>query len=277
MTLICVSNDVSDLRSCTFRDQHLANCTGLRMRGDGSSVECKGCEPRPAHAGLLCWSHWVKAEAALDQAVDAITHLRSVERGPQDQSGVRAGSSGSKVIIPESWQEADNLWEALCAVVVGYATDWHLPEPGVLDRRRVTHLDTFASIDEVRDDTRELIDFVKNRIHVASKQQGAANLIRFVNTLQTADARFPRIDMSRPLAYIRCEACQQYAIYQHPPLHYADAITAACTNCGHVYDPQMADFDRKVTVQRVIEELPPEVLEALLPTLQDDERKATRA
>jgi len=58
MALLCITNELSDFRSCMVRDAHGANCP------KEFGLDCGGCVPREASHGLLCGRCWGRVERA---------------------------------------------------------------------------------------------------------------------------------------------------------------------------------------------------------------------
>lgn len=100
-TLVCITNDIPGVRACVTKDQHGANCDGwayqLTQSGEhlATGKECKGCLPRRAARGLLCWPCWENLEQALadwPRFADTIARIkRAVQR---DNGGVRSSAEG---------------------------------------------------------------------------------------------------------------------------------------------------------------------------------------
>lgn len=252
MTLICITHSLEHGYRCTIRGQHLSTCDGQNNRGG----ECTGCLPRPAEVGILCRNCNDKYTAALSMAVDLITHLRSIERGPQSIDGVRSGAL-VQPSYPASWQEADNLWRHLAGIIVASAMDrgeddpafpyWTAPGVG---------FSFSASLDRVAEAVRWAVaELSVKHTDVVSRTGGAEAAVGFYRAVQTALARFPLEEKSRPVKYIKCRNCQQKTLRWLPPLEYMDAIVIQCQNltCGEYYDPAMAEWDMRVLRQEIEE------------------------
>lgn len=264
----CVTNTMPG-RSCVIRGEHLTSCLfgqvdeEAKRRGvsilEVATVRveaglpiptdvCKGCLPYPAEHGMLCQSCWKKLEAALGKSVDMITHLRSVERGPLSVDGVRTRLTGSKVIIPESWQRADELWLRLSEVAIGYSVDARGPEPvwpacaDMLDGFSAT-----ATIDEVVVAVRDLVEWVEeSSARVVVRRRGAEAAVKYIRRFQHSLRSFPLTEDPSPIKYLRCRRCGQFSVEDHPPLHYLDPRTDVCSMCGHRTDPQMREWDLRL-------------------------------
>lgn len=264
--LVCITNDTLG-RGCTIRSEHLTSCVWGQLVDEAEHTgkdlhdlvlqqgavfgvevrECRGCLPRPAETGLLCRSCWEKFEAALTVAVDVITHLRSVERGPSDATKVRS-APGSRVILPASWAEADSLWMALAGVAIAHAKGAHVDEPDWAPWTSIWHgFSQTATLDEVAAAVRNLIDWVQaGPQSIVSRAGGAEAAVRFYRTLQRAQHSFPMDEKPTPIRYLRCRRCEQFAVVDRPPLHYLEPRIDVCENCGFEADPQMREWDLKL-------------------------------
>lgn len=261
--LVCVSNSLPDLRPCTVKGAHLVSCGGFATRWDREQQRrlttkrpCTGCLPRPAESGVLCYSCGAKLDEALKVAVDLITHLRSIESGPKADDGIRS-APGSRVILPVSWVEADNLYTSLAAVAVAFSVDWGVPEPE-WDVTASLHAGFHpeASLGNVWGVTRLLVEYVVDaQPRLLAKFHAAGEAVRFVRQMQTALAHYPLEEKARPVRYVRCRTCDQQSLRWRPPLEFEDAITIECSNpnCGNVWDPAMVQFDLRVMAQEIEE------------------------
>ncbi|WP_147305440.1 hypothetical protein [Subtercola boreus] len=251
--IVCITNDIPELRSCTIRGEHLDNCSGFVVRFDyrtnqvtHTNVECRGCLPYPAEHGFLCGSCAEKLDAALAGSVDLISHLRSIESGPRDQTPTRA-APGSRVIVPASWMEADELYIALSAAAVAYSVDWQVEEP----ERDVTasSLNGFnpeANIEAVWFVTEMLTKYVQASLpNLIAKVEGAIRSVEYIAKVQTAMARFPFDEAPQRVHYVRCRTCQHMTLNRRPPLEYNGPVVVECSNedCKALWDPRLIDFD----------------------------------
>jgi hypothetical protein len=237
MTLLCITNEVDGLRSCTIRGEHLTSC---------QNDACTGCLPRPAEHGLLCYSCAAKFDEALALSVDLISHCRSIESGPRDTSGVRT-APGSRVILPASWMQADTLYRQLAAVAVAYSVDWGVEEPEW--DITASHHNGFhpeAPIEAVWWVTDLLVRYVTTAVdQLRTKHHGAEQAVRYVDAVQTALHAFPLEQKPRRIRHVRCRVCGHESLRWKPPLEHLDPIVIQCSNlaCGALWDPQMVDYD----------------------------------
>jgi hypothetical protein len=250
VNLGCITNYVAG-RSCTIAGEHLSTCRGFYLGWGGRVLECGGCLPQPATRHLLCESCFQKFEAAIDLAVDLVTHLRSVERGPVPDGPRSANRPGSKVLMPVSWMTADDVWAALRELA--FRADPAYPGDHV-----------GASAYEFRPDAD--IGTVAALTHTAVVSATRADLsvfnhaelaVRFYGRVQTALARFPIQEYNRVMPYAKCRNCGCFTLERRPPLQYLDPITVLCINehCQWEFDPNTVEVDLAEYRARVEAEL----------------------
>lgn len=91
MTLLCVTNQMDDWRSCTIREEHTVRCE--------HPDTCTGCLPRLASVGLLCYACWARVEHAFAEwTPERRRLLRSIDRAVQRDTGGR--TSGPEGYVP---------------------------------------------------------------------------------------------------------------------------------------------------------------------------------
>lgn len=113
--LTCITNDMPDVRACTVRDQHSSSCDDWEYRHVtarydrlGNAIHehvatgkpCKGCVPRPARVGLLCYPCWLQLEQALSDWPRFEQMIRGVDRAVRGDAGGRSGRGAGYVPIP---------------------------------------------------------------------------------------------------------------------------------------------------------------------------------
>lgn len=224
MTLVCITNDVPELRPCVVHGEHAAHCTGFSTRFDRdtgrremTNYECGGCLPVPAEHGMLCWSCWEKWQDALKVAVDVITHLRSVERAAQlDNAGVRS-AAGWVLPIPSTWRAADDL-----IVLAGH------PTPG---------FPASAGPWEVEAIAERFIDAIDAAVW-ASRVDTAVAAVRFNQDMHSALIQHPMEDYEHRIRNVRCPECKRKSLLWKPPLLFRGEVRVVCTNadCAFVLD-----------------------------------------
>ncbi len=195
--------------------------------------ECPGCLPRKAEHGLLCWSCWEKTQAAMNMAVDMVTHLASVDRAQQiDGAGIRGGS-GWVLPVPATWRLADEM-----LVLLGH------PEPG---------LPTNATVWEVEAIVERFFDAIDVELWVATRK-GAEAAVRFYLAMQFAMRQHPMAEYEHQVRNVRCPKCKHRSLLWKPPLAEEGEVEVVCSNkaCGRVMDPAAYDEIARIeeTIQR---------------------------
>lgn len=227
---------------CRVLGEHSSTCRGIRLDG-GRATECLGCLPQPATHGVLCDSCHKRHEAALDVAVDLITHLRSIERAPVPEGPKVHTKPGPRVILPVSWLEADELWGALreLAFRVDPLEYLDLVKGGT----NAYQLGVRASIEQVRDAVELAVDLVRADEGVTGNAQTAQLAVAFYREAQKALRMYPFEEEAHPIAYASCRECGHRTLERRPPLEHFDPITVRCINpdCKAVFDPAMVEFD----------------------------------
>lgn len=249
----CITHSIEKGRPCvirqpsTFRDAdyHLEHCLD-----DG----CTGCMPRPALDGvLLCESCFQKFTAAVGLTKDLVTHLRSVERGPQSIDGVRSGAL-AQPSYPPSWQEADVLWQSLAAIV-------HAVKPDVDDpyyTGRWVGFSFSATLDMVSAAVQGAVDELYDPETFLNRRATAGAAVEFYRAVQLANRRFsfPLDDPKTvPVKYIRCRSCKAQSLRWVPAIHQYDDVGFECSNanCKAWYDPIAITFDMRLLAQQLAE------------------------
>jgi len=239
--LPCITTWATEGGGCRVLGEHLSSCRGIRLEGP-RAVACAGCLPQPATHGLLCDSCSERFTAALDVAVDSITHMRSIERGPvPDGPSVQTSKPGSKVILPVSWIAADDTWAALRELA--YRCD-------PLDFLEVGGGGTTAygfgsrdSIEHVRDRVALAVDLAR------TADVGRANIaqlaVRFSRAIQVALRMYPFEEYAQPMTYAVCRDCGNRTLERRPPLDHLEPVTVRCVfpGCGALFHPALVEFD----------------------------------
>lgn len=256
MTIPCITN-ITGRNGCRIHGEHLSTCRGIAAEQTGGvyrAVACTGCLPQPATRGLVCESCWLRIQAALDVAVDHITHMRSVERGPIPDGPPVHTAPGSRVIVPTSWLTADESWEVL------HELAFRLDPLELLQvRPRGTTAYGFGSrdsIEHVRDRVELAVDLVRNEgLDVVRRDTTAVLAIRYYRQAQRALAAFPIDEDAQPMRYAKCRKCERLTLERRPPLQHLDPIVVKCVNpaCGAIWDPAMVEVDL-ASMRRALEE-----------------------
>lgn len=252
MTLLCITESMPG-RPCTVRDHHLTTCDGKTRKGQ----DCKGCLPRPADKGILCRNCFDRFEAALNIAVDLVTHLRSVEKGPVSVDGIRTATVVTPT-FPGSWQAADRLWVALAHIAIEDAEARKAEEPLWPVFTSIWEgFSAFASLDQVAEAARGLTGWLgTNPEALVARTSPAEAAVEFYREVQRTLAMFPLEEKAQKLRPIRCRECDQFTLWKHPPLTYLEDVVVQCANpaCMAFYDPAMASFDMKVLAEQISKE-----------------------
>lgn len=263
--VVCITNSVPDLRSCVVRGAHLSNCDGWRRSYDAATgqtthdyemiwdadarenvrtlIECPGCPPRQAEHGLLCGSHFAKADDIVAYhegrllLVDLVTHLWSIESsGVTDDNDRVTGAFGSKWPISESRILASQIYMDLASAAVGFANDWKAPEPEWHPAGNMLEgLNTGASVETVGFIVERLVQFVDQNIEqMIGKRRGAEGLVRAIATVQSALRRFPLVETKpRLVPGVRCPVCLKIGMLWQPPIYFEDEVRVTCSRCGN--------------------------------------------
>lgn len=240
--LRCITTWSSD-RGCRVLDEHLPECRGVRLEGT-RAVVCAGCLPQPAARGMVCESCWERLQAALDVAVDLITHLRSIERAPVPEGPHVHIAPGPRMIVPTSWLTADALWADLHELA-----RWMDPLELLSVRPAGTTPYGFGSrdsIEHVRDRVELAVAIVRSGgLEVVRSDVTATLAIRFYRAVQRALAMYPLEEQAQPLAYAKCRDCGNRTLERRPPLQHEDPITVRCIfpGCEAVFHPALVEFD----------------------------------
>lgn len=104
MTMFCVTNELADeMRPCTRKGEHLISCDGFeytynpkRRRDESTGKVCRGCLPREANVGLLCYPCYERVQTAFTEWTPWFTEtIAGIDRLVQrDNGGIRSASQG---------------------------------------------------------------------------------------------------------------------------------------------------------------------------------------
>lgn len=206
--LVCITNEMPDVRACTIRDEHLSTCDDWEYRyvterydRFGNAIHthvatgkpCKGCMPRPARVGILCHPCWLQLEQALSDWPRFERTIRGVDRAVRGDGGGHAGRGGGYVPIPGT---ALSVEECLSYLRGGAA--WS--------------------------DARAWV----------STEVGARNAVLFTRAAQVAYRSHPIEEAPRKLRRVRCPECGQLSFVRTPPEAATMPVIVRCQNdaCG---------------------------------------------
>lgn len=205
--------------------------------------------PRTATRGLLCESDWLRLVDALDNVLELVVHLRSLETGggQSDDAGVRTAKLGFWPLAPGP-VAADVLFDALvrcAAVLVQQEAD--VPAADLLAARPPVALPAAATLGDVEARTGELVDVVQaGREDLVRREAGALAAIGFARQFQAWARRFPLEEAEHRVPLIRCRACQRMMLDWRPPRYFEDEVVIRCAWCGAVEDQAMLEWDLRL-------------------------------
>ena len=213
-TLVCITNDMHDVRSCTIKGEHQTGCdTYEYVWGDdvqhdvATGRDCRGCLPRVATNGHLCPACWASLESA------------------------------------------EHAFPALAEVLTNYD---HLVTPDVEGSRgsnvpAIPLPATRIAIDEIKSYRRgKPVD-----VALWVKRAGdAPDAVRFSHAVRRALRSFPTQEDPHRIKRGRCPSCEWLALMWTPPVLAGDVVRIECRNpaCGLVIAHD--DFDPPTTTER---------------------------
>ncbi|OAZ40926.1 hypothetical protein A9Z40_03010 [Microbacterium arborescens] len=240
-SLPCIT--VTRGHGCRVLGEHLTTCRGIRLDGR-RAVACDGCLPQPAVRGLLCESCSQRFDAALDRAVDLVTHLRSIERAPVPEGPKTYTKPGPRSILPVSWLTADETWSTLRELA--FRADPLEFLDLVKGGTNAYQLGVRASIEQVRDAVELAVDLVRvSSPSLLGSAHTALLAVSFYRQAQRALHMYPFAEEHGALAYATCRDCGNRTLERRPPLQYLDPITVRCVTpgCGAIFHPALVEFD----------------------------------
>lgn len=221
--LTCITNTMFDVRSCTVRDQHLANCDGyehryrevwdpetrrnvwvlVHQRGghvpcaacagvNETFASCPGCVPERAAVGCVCLRCWRALTLRWSQWEGLEPYLaRYAVLSPRERSAMRS-PQGPRVPLPATFL----AWEEVRSTLAGEPQS---PESWV------------------------------------SRVDGAAEAVRFTYAVAQAVAAHQYQDRERLLVRMRCTqpGCNGRVAW-FPPSGRFEPMTVKCEVCKHV-------------------------------------------
>lgn len=231
---------------CTIVGEHLSWCIGIVGDGQGGVKACTGCLPQPTERGVLCWSCAAKVDELWSVLPDLVPHLRSIEKGPTVEGAHTRSAPGSRVIVPPSWLEADNLWTALHVAIVAVANERREDEPDWMGGTSPWGFGSRDSIDTVMVNVWDATFWLLSRTQTAHDAPIAARrLTGLCARVSNALKRFPLEERAHLVEHVRCRKCELVTLEWQPPLAESTPVVVRCLNekCGAVYDPVMIQYD----------------------------------
>ena len=218
MTVVCITNEMPDFRSCTVKGEHLRICDGFeyawnpkRQREEATGRECRGCLPREAKKGLLCWSCWDRVQHAMTEWTPWIERiLLTIDRAVQsDNGGIRSDALGHINIAA-----------------------------------------TRLAVDEVRSYLRSCTGTAEAWV---SAEAGAMDAVRFARAASSAVRTHELEEKTHRIQRVRCPKCRHLSLawtppYARPPFPFSPDVTVSCQNpsCGHRIDQSVFEALAKI-------------------------------
>lgn len=257
---VCVTNSITDLPSCIVVGEHRSHCDGRARRVNletGRTTiledrECRGCLPRPAERGHLCYDHTVKLDAALVDVQELVVFMWH-----DGGNGIRDTNDGGHGTTKPSWP----LTEA--RIMVSWITASMRNAVAVLDGRRdidLTYLDGRQGI--ARDGEAWAVDStvpgLRDRLTygldtLIGTRYGAEAAIRMTRTIQRAYSKFPLVETEHRIVGIRCANCSQARLVWAPPLMHKGDVTIRCEACQHIERQEWLEQYRSLLQLRPVE------------------------
>lgn len=225
------------VRSCVNKGKHRITCFDL---------ECRGCEPRQADQGFLCWHCWAKLVDGFGHLTDLITHMRSVAAAGSVDANTNVSSSfGSKWPLSESHLMANAIYVDLVACAIAYANDWDVDEPDWGDPL-IADLDhgfgATATPTEVYLVTEQLVSWLEPKLDkLVAKPNGAARAVELVQSVAAAGRRFTMAEEPHAIPYMRCAQCGHAQLRWEPPYLAGSEVKIECERCGHKHSHEWYD------------------------------------
>lgn len=243
--LYCITNEpVHDMpgnypRKCVKRDFKTRNPENHWnfCRDD----DCRGCMPKRAEVGLLCYPCWERTSEALSKVREMIVHLRSISKESQPISERVSTSLAARLPVPSSWLAADELVRILD--IDNVAFDSTVQQP---NGRIISATASLDDVERIADDVFEAWEYPET---VVATQDGAERAVLLWNQMRTALARWPmREAYETPLPeMIRCPKCGNRSMVYRPPLERGDDQIVRCGMC-----PWQMDWDSFASYARPI-------------------------
>ncbi|MFF9565756.1 Rho termination factor N-terminal domain-containing protein [Leifsonia sp. NPDC014704] len=212
MTLLCITNQMDDFRSCTIRGEHKVSCDGYRYRWDERRRkwevlgECTGCLGRLAKVGLLCIACYEKVQHAFVEWTPAReAAMGSIDRAvKRDTAGRTSGPEG------------------------------YVPIPG-----------TILAVNEIS----SYLGSFPGRLDLwVSSERGAMDAVRFGRAVPAALRTHELEEKQHKVRRTRCPECKQLALVWKPPAEPTAPVRVVCTACAHEL-PQDA-FEKVAAIEK---------------------------
>ncbi|WP_349862629.1 hypothetical protein [Leifsonia sp. WHRI 6310E] len=213
MTLLCITNQMDDARSCTIFGQHTVLCDGNRYRWNERRGEwdvagpCTGCLPRLARVGLLCAACFERVQYAFAEwTPEREAMLGSIARAVQRDTGGRTSGPEGYVPIP--------------------ATILAVNEIG-------SYLGTFPGDIELW----------------VTSPRGAMDAIRFARAVPEVLRTHELEEKAHKIRRTRCPECRQLTMVWTPPATPSAPVRVVCSNPECDGELQQDSFEKVAAIE----------------------------
>lgn len=199
MAIVCITNDMRDVRSCVRHKLHTDACDGWEyvynqetQRDEASGKPCRGCLPREARHGLLCEVCYERLGDALNGVGPWLTAMQGVENAVRrDTGGVRTKSGPPIPISPVQ-------------LAVDEVMSWYRYYPGDIDAW-------------------------------SQNYEGAKQAVHFARVTLSAVRSHEAEEKPHRIKRVRCEECGQTSLVWTPPGQFRAPVNVQCQNadCRH--------------------------------------------
>ena len=184
--LTCVTNDMANIRSCRTKDVHLPNC---------EREECRGCMPRSADKGCLCWACWerlIDAATAWPKFAATISGLSRLVT-PENTGGHSLNKN--RIPLPQTWLDVEEAESYLVSLTKA---------GGILEAWVAT-------------------------------TDGASDAINFMLKAESAFRAHPVEEKPHKATNVVCWECKKRTLVWMPPKFFGDEVHVTCVDpdCGY--------------------------------------------
>lgn len=195
MTLLCITNQMGDFRSCTIRGEHTVRCDGRRYRWNRRLADwevagdCTGCLGQLAKVGLLCIACYERVQHAFTEwTPEREAILGSIDRAVQRDTAGRSSGPEGYVPIPGTLLAVNEIGSYLGTF------------PG--------HLDLWVS-----------------------STRGAMDAVRFARAVSSALRTHELEEKEHKIRRTRCPECKQLTLMWTPPTEAGGQVSIKCRSC----------------------------------------------
>lgn len=269
MTLVCITNDLQDVRPCVVRGQHTASCAGLERRW--AVVDARTGRETPGMS-LLDPDRVMRRVLVNSTADDAVVLERDDAGKPTKMVRPCGGCLPRKaehgLLCWSCWTKTRDAFGMAVDMITHLASidraqqldnagirggdTWVLPVPAtwrlademlMLLGHPQPGLPSDATVWEVEAITERFFETIHLESWVAT-HAGAESAVRFYLAMQHAMAQHPMEEYEHRVKNVRCPKCVRRSLLWKPPLaHLPDdaengRVRVVCTTsgCGHEMD-----------------------------------------